>query len=233
MSLTIVASFGNDHSMFSRLLPLVVGMLALFFLKASAAITPGLLSDFEDGTTQSWSGNSNPTNIANGGPLGAGDNFLQIGGGNRFATFNLTGSYSGIVDSSVTGFQVDMMRPFGEGAIEMRLVMFGPGAGNAADRWTSSTAFTVPDDGNWATYTFSLAEADLSQVLGSDTYANMLLDVDRVMFRYDPGTPSATGVSNTGTLGIDNVTAVPEPAAYVAIFGLFGWCFAAYRRRKT
>ena len=196
---------------------------------ASGAITAGLLSDFQDGTTQGWSGGAAPSNISTGGPAGTGDRFLQIGGGNRFATFNSGLEYSGALDLSVTSIQVGLMRLATDiGSLDMRLVLFGPGTDNA---WTSTLSQAVPNDGVWRSYTFSTSEADLTQVRSDGgSYGNLVASVDRVMLRYDPGTPTDSGESASGTLGIDNVTAVPEPSL-VAMLAVPALVFGARRRR--
>ena len=65
-----------------------------------------ITSDFESGTTDGWQvGNANhpnpPTNVASGGPDGAGDNFLQAqsngggGAGSRLAFFNESADWTG------------------------------------------------------------------------------------------------------------------------------------------
>jgi hypothetical protein len=198
---------------------------------APAAISLGPLSDFQDGTFQGWSGNSDPTIIAGGGPAGSMDNYLRIGGkfANRFAIFNLTSGYNGAVDPGVTAFQADLMRPAGASDIlEMRLVLFAP---NTGIRWTSADAQTVPGDGIWRAYTFSLLESDLTQVQGSDTYDNLISNVGRVMFRHDPAPPEADGIEADGFLGIDNVAAVPEPAAPLLLTASIA--LIAFPRRKS
>ena len=53
-------------------------LLGAFFLLAASpqlarAITANQVDDFQSGTLQNWSGGSNPTNIATGGPAGTGD----------------------------------------------------------------------------------------------------------------------------------------------------------------
>lgn len=178
---------------------------------ATAQIVPGLLSDFEDATTQGWSGGASPTNMPTDGPVGSGDHWLQIGNGGNLAVFN-TG-LGGPADPSVTGFTVDMMRPDNDPvALEMRLVLFGPDIGN---RWTTVDEVIVPNDGVWRNYSFSMEEADLTQVSGSSTYASLIANVDRVMFRYDPDPASNDGTSVSGTIGLDNIVgiAIPEPSS--------------------
>ncbi len=197
-------------------------------LLTQGAINLGVLSDFEDGTVQGWSGNgSSPvSNIATGGPAGTGDNFLQFDGAVRFATKNT--SISGVLDSAVTAFTVDMMRPAGNPSLEMRLVLFGPSTG---DRWTSTNEVVVPNDGVWRNYEFSVLETDLTRVLGSNTYANLVASVNRIMFRYDPDPANSTGVAAAGNMGIDNVTAIPEPGQIVLIASLATFIFAIRRRK--
>ena len=176
---------------------------------AAADLTPGLISDFEDGSTQGWDGGASPTNIASGGPAGVGDNYLQIGNDSsavRLATFN--SSVAGIIDPTVESIQVDLLGALGQSNLDMRLVLFGPGTSN---RWTSAASQVVPSNGLWDTYTFSLAESDLTQVLGVSSYSDLLSNLNRIMLRYDPAPASAGGQSVQGTLGIDNVIALSAP----------------------
>lgn len=194
----------SPNMTFSRPYMLIIALLAAQVCTVAIAdITQGVKSDFEDGTTQGWQGNSAPTNIATGGPDGAGDNFLQIGGGNRFATYNATVPYTGLVDSDVIALEVDLMRPASDvETLPMRIVLFGPGPNV---RWTSAVPQVVPNDGVWRRYIFSVLEGDLIRVLGSGSYNDLISDVDRTMLRYDPDPPSSGGQSVGGTLGIDNV----------------------------
>jgi uncharacterized protein (TIGR03382 family) len=66
-------------------------------------------------------------------------------------------------------------------------------------------------------------------VLGSATYQDCISAVTQIMFRHDGSTPSSGGEVINGTLGIDNVTAIPTPAA-ACVLGLGGvW---VVRRRR-
>ena len=181
---------------------------------ATADLVPGLLNDFEDGL-QGWEGSGNVANIADGGPLGAGDGYLEIEPGSQghIAAFNL--GVAGAIDPDVVSVEADLMRPSGQGDLDVRFVLFGPGG---FERWTSVLAHTIPADGVWRTYDFSVLETDLSHVLGSATYEDLASDLDRIMFRYDPGTPSPTGTPGTGVLNVDNVVVVvPEPSTGLLI----------------
>src|SRR5688572_20409255 len=76
---------------YSRLVGAEMRVSLAFFLVSWLAaapalgITGGQVDDFQDGTTQGWSGMSAPTNVATGGPDGTGDRYLQISS----ATFHL------------------------------------------------------------------------------------------------------------------------------------------------
>ena len=198
---------------------------------ARGAITLGTVSDFEDGTTQGWGGGAAPTNIADGGPGGLGDNFLQVGNGGNWATHNTGPDFSGVIGAGVTSIEVDMMRP-PDGVpqvhqvVHMRLVLLGPGTG---DRWTSSASTIIPEDGVWRTYRFSTLESDLIQVQGASSYAAMAGNVDRVMFRHDP-TGSAQGTPLRGLVGLDNIRVIPEPAS--GLLGLIAGALMLGRRRR-
>lgn len=183
--------------------------LVCFSPLAGAALAPGLISDFNspgiDGR-DGWATPRNNTSIVN--------DYLEVAPAaftTRMAAFN--DSVTGSIDPTISSIDVDLMRPNGQNDIDIRLVLFGPGTNN---RWTSTTAQTVAGDGLWLRYSFSILEADLTQVLGANTYAELTNDLNRIMFRYDSGNPSADGtVGGTGIFALDNVaaTAVPLPAA--------------------
>ena len=87
--------------------------------------------------------------------------------------------------------------------------MFGPTTDD--NRWTSTVAAAVPNDGIWRNYEFSIAESDLTfvpRVASATTYDQLIADVVRVMLRHDSGSPSSRGSAIAATLGIDNVRLV-------------------------
>lgn len=215
-------------------LTLCVGLL-LFAQATRADLMPGLISDFQDGTLQDWTPpTANTTNIPDGGPNGVGDNFLEISPAksDRIAAFNE--NVNGTISPNVASIQVDMMRPQGETDLEIRLVLFGP---LSVDRWTSTDAQVVVGDGVWRSYTYSVLEPDLTKVLDlgdPNTYADLAANLNRIMFRYNAGAPDPQGtVGGTGTLGLDNVTAlaVPEPSS-LALILLGGLGCGAVRRGR-
>jgi hypothetical protein len=163
-----------------------------------------------------------PTLQAAGGPDGAGDAFLQLtsiggfGPGSHLAAYNEQANWIDDIGAlGAVAVSVDMMSPVTSSSLEMRLVLFGPvnpvSPTNLNRRWTSTVAAAVPNDGVWRKYSFSLAEADLTRVQGTDSYDAMMADVLRVMLRHDAGSPSATGTAIAAMIGIDNVQFLPAP----------------------
>ncbi len=184
------------------------------------AITAGHTDDFQDGTTLNWSGGGGEANIATGGPAGAGDKYLQYTSNSNLATYNLNQWAGDYAAPAITDVSADLMDLPTQSPLSMRIVLFGP----TGSRWTSTTATSIPADGQWHHVVFSIRQADLINVLNSgDTYAQTVGGVSRLMFRHDT-VGSSGGSPFTGSAGLDNVTAVaaPEPTslALLAMAGL-------------
>ena len=181
--------------------------------------------DFNDldplAPTLKWEGGSSPMRIASGGVSDSA--YLQISAtGFHLATKNSedrwTGNYAAL---GAMRIEVDLMTPAASLPLEMRLVLFGPEDENK--RWTSAVAQTIPNDGVWRHYVFSLAESDIVPVLTTASHASLMSDVVQVMLRYDemadgPDYQGGT-VPGAGILGIDNIqlaasTAPPTPGDF-------------------
>lgn len=217
-------------ALYSR--PSLVIMLALAAAAPQArAVNIGVQDNFQNGTVSEWYGGTLITNLS-GGPLGASDLFLNVhssatGGGNgsKVSSHNSelrwTGDY---VAAAVSAIEVDM-RNLGATTLNMRLVMFGSGS-----RWTSTTGFTLAPNSGWQHLTFPISQAALTRVLGGNTYNDSLTTINQIMFRHDGGTPSSGGEAISGTLGMDNITAVPAPGC-VPLLGVLGLALARRRAR--
>ncbi len=208
---------------FASCLFLLVGALQV----AQGDLVQGVISDFQDGTVQGWDGGT-VTNILDSGPLGGGDHSLQLangGGAGRFAMFN-TG-VNGVISPAVSAITSDILRPTGEGPAEIRLVLFD----FSGTRWTSTIAATISDNGLWNNYAFSVLESDLTRVFGSGSYADLVGNLERIMFRYDPGPPNAGGTPLNGTMNFDNISAVPEPSSMLVLVSVLAVGYSSRRRR--
>ena len=187
-----------------------LGLLALLAGAPAGAITLGQVDTFSAGTLQGWAGGSTPQNVATGGPAGADDRYLQI----RAASGNLgtenneqwAGNYA---SAGVTSLRFAVENQ-GETPLALRITLFGP---ESLTAFTSIDEFVLPAQSGWVTAEFVLSELSLVRTRGTDSLASTLAGVTRLLLRHDPDPVSAPGVQNpvTGLLGIDDVTAVPEP----------------------
>lgn len=191
------------------------------FVVASQAFAVTLNSPetFENGGTGQWSGGVSFSNVMDA-PSGGGTRALEVSTSTRLALYNQTTDYAGdFLTAGVTGVRVWMRNP-GNLPLSMRLVLH---SGNQVDRWTSSSALTLAAGSDWTLHTFSVASSDLLHVQGSQSYAESMGDVWRVMFRHDvTGSANGTNIPG-GVVRLDNIEVVPEPATISALaVGLLG-----------
>ena len=187
------------------------------------AVTLNQVDTF-DTTVLSWSGGSSSTHVPGGGPGGAGDAYLQININNfHLATHNSnqwTGNYN---SAGVNAISMDLNHSAGAGPVSLRLVVYGPGGA-----FTSTVP--TPVTSGWNSYVFSLLPADMVFLTGSGSswpgggtgvLSDTLANVSKLQIRNDPSvTPTPIGQHPqhiTATLGIDNITAVPEPITFVLL----------------
>lgn len=159
--------------------------------------------DSFDADVQNWFGADGPTHVS----TGPGQGYLQATASStveHLATYNLDGRWTGDYSSAGANLvRVAMMVPVANPPLSIRVVLFGTfGSG---DRWTSTDAAPVPNDGQWHNYAFSLLEEDLVRVQGTGAYAGLMSEVSRIMLRHNP-TPAAGGVPIAdGLLNLDDV----------------------------
>jgi len=179
-------------------------LLALVALVSPAlAITAGQVSNFQDGTTQGWVMGPVaplPTNVATGGPAGAGDKWMRAEPGAHLAFFNPSDWAGNYTSAGVLDVGIDLLNPNAntlDNIADMRVVLFGP----SGSRWSSKNFVVVPTDNVWHHYTFSLRQSDLTQVVAGDTYASTMANVQQLMFRHDNGTtPNSGGTPYLGSI---------------------------------
>jgi len=194
----------------------VVAALALSFAgRAVGSPVAGQINDFESGN-QGWTnggGAADPVNTTTGGPTGAGDNFLRVtargggGAGSRLVVFNASAPWAGnYVAPGITRLEMDL-KNFGTGPLQMRIGLEETGG----TRLVSTTPFTLAGDGQWHHATFLLDAPSLTR-MGQTPLATALTRIRQLRVFH------STGVDYQGdpiatSFGLDNVRAVPEPAA--------------------
>lgn len=213
--------------MVRRLLSTACALGAWLAAMPAAALTLGQQDGFGDTTTQGWTtGVASPVQPVvqpDGGPAGAGDAFLlvgssgQAGPGGRLVVFNQlqwAGDYPG---AGVTGISMDLNN-FGGTDLSLRLLLEGA-AGPLA---LSAAPVLLPAGSGWTPVRFDLTAAGLTATAGLEAVTQLRL--------FHGSAAVFPGEAIAATLGLDNITAVPEPAA--------GWLWAggllavAWRRRS-
>ena len=197
-----------------KALSAVLALLAgIAFSHHARAIAFGQVDTFQNGTTQGWEEGgvspNPPTNIATGGPAGAGDRYLQnissggSGGGSRMVMFNAaqwTGDY---LTRGIDRISAQLAN-FGSTTLYMRVAIRG---GSSSSVYCSSSPFIVPPDGQWRSANFDLTAAAMTNVGGANTLQEVLSNVIEVRILSAIGGASFTGDPTAATLGIDNITA--------------------------
>lgn len=199
---------------------------------ACHAVTLGQVDTFQDGTTQNWVINPLglgtppsivlPTNMATGGPSGAGDRFLQltsIGGnaaGSRLVAVNINQWAGDYLAAGIGAITMDLNN-FGATDLALRLLFENPTGGPPTDVAFSTAAVVVPAQGGWVHAVFPITVTSLTAETGS--VADALSTATWIRIFHNPA-PGFGGPFNgpppvVALLGVDNITAVaavPEPA---------------------
>lgn len=203
-------------------------LIAITFVGAASlayGITSGQIDDFQDGATEAWtdgSGGSNVANISSDGPAGLNDHYLQVssgsfGGAARMLTFNTSQWLGNYVAAGVSGVRMDL-KNFGSSAIPIHIAIREGNGTSGTPGYASSIAFSLPADGQWHQALFSLDAASLTAINSPQPLAVDLLNV--ADFRLLSSTvPSTIGDAINARIGVDNITAVPEPPT-IAILGM-------------
>ena len=133
--------------------------LLLLLVRPADAVIVGQIDDFQDGTTANWTngaiiGITPVTNIATGGPAGAGDRFIQItsdgsGPGGRLTVFNRDQWLGDYVSGGIKAVEVDLRN---QGAVNLSIrLAFKNGPGNGVPGYLSQV-MSLPDRRRLATF---------------------------------------------------------------------------------
>lgn len=205
------------------------GLLAL----PAAAVTLGLTDSFSGGVTAGWTsggGSPNPpTGVASGGPAGAGDGFLRIdssgrpGPGGRLIAFSSdpwAGNYSA---AGITGITMDVKNL---GATDLSLRLYFE---NALTSAYSLQAIPLPAGSGWTPVHFDIRVPALSAAAA----ATLASATDFRIYSSALAVAPQASPFVAASLGIDNVSAVPEPGAGLLMaLGLASLLAAPALRRR-
>jgi hypothetical protein len=183
------------------------------------AVVFGQIDDFENGTRMNWQHGDNPpapnppnpSNVADGGPNGAGDNYLRnysLGGSgehSRQIMFNenqWSGNYVAAGVTRISGF----MRNLGTTNLNMRLAFEGGGS-----QWGSTNAIQIPAGAGWTPVTFQLTPSAVTRLNGDATLTETLSAVNVLRILSRQAGPDWRGESIVSVLGMDAMRAMRLP----------------------
>jgi hypothetical protein len=233
------------HPAIRSSLPLAA-LAAALVSSPAFAITLGQVDDFQGGGFSGWDPNNYVmvANVANAGPLGAGDHALQADFSNRFVFYNQTtrwtGNYTaaGVVRIS---FDVQHQNDFPL-ALRLGIANGTFGQVGSGDTYVTGSTIAVPNDGQWRRITFDVAAADfvpsLGNTNGTPDAAVALTNVTHLRILHNPIPGDFVGESIEGSFRLDNITAaaaaIPEPSsAVLAALALGAGSFVRRRCRRT
>lgn len=201
-------------------LPATLCLLNLFAAPAQA-VTVGQIDDFQDLTAQGWTGGTKnpnpPVNVANGGLLGGGDAYLKLtsnggsGAGSRLVGFNQTEWAGDYLSAGVNALTMDLNN-LGATDLFIRLAINGSGG-----EFSTTAGVPLAAANGWDNFLFDLTPGAWTSVGGADINAT-LGNVSQLRILHAPSPIFRGGLNIDAMLGVDNISAVPVPAA-VWLFG--------------
>ncbi len=204
-----------------------------------ADVIAGYKDNFEAGAAGWTNGIAPHPGTALGGPGGASDHYLRVtadgvGSSSRLVVFNRSSQWTGnYVAAGVSTISIDL-KNFGTTPLSIRIAV-KDGLLLTSSGYATTVAFSLPVDSQWHHAVFSLDSSALTAIGSPPALGTLLQSVPEVRILHSTS-PALVGTPIVSSLGIDNVTAVPEPstAAMLAASSLcllvgMGW---TWRRGK-
>jgi hypothetical protein len=207
---------------------------------AHGQVTLGQVDDFQDGTVHGWRVGgvqhpAPPSNLATGGPGGAGDAFLRLtalggaGPGSRLSAFN-TAQWAGDYGAAGVGVITMDVQNFGPEELSLRLALLDP-MGGAPTNFAITAAVVVPAGSGWMSAAFAIDAASLIVLQG--TAGGALGNATELRLFHNPNadypSPPMGPPSVNAVVGVDNIRAVPGVGAAWVVVG--GGVLVGRRRR--
>jgi len=201
----------------------------------AAAVNLGEIDDFSV-SAEGWFTGGGPMGIPltpstvfpDGGPNGTGDAYMQLvstgvsGPGSRLVVINdnqWTGNY---IAAGITAIEMDV-RNFGNTDLTLRLLFEDPAGAPPANVAVTTMGKPLPAGSGWTHVRFSITPGDLTAINGDVTAALSGTTFFRLFHNVPVAFGPVTGPDAiAATLGVDNISAVPEPAAVASMLAGLG-----------
>lgn len=213
----------------------------------AGAVSVGEIDTFS-GSIEAWFAGGGPMGAtppnsprleSGGGPGGAADPYLRIsangnagGEGSRLAAMNASQWAGDYLAAGITAIEMDVNN-FGPSDITLRLLFEDPTTGPPLNVAATTFGEVLPANSGWRRVQFAIAPGDLTAVDGNATAA---LTGTTILRLFHNGTANFPPNPIAADLGVDNISAVPEPAAMTSMLaglGLLGVSTWIRRRRKV
>jgi len=214
---------------------IVCGFLALPNARAGVAL--GQIDTFQDGTTDNWAnGGTQPIIVPNGGPDGAGDDFLEVtadgsGENGKLTVFNTSQWLGDYVDQGIDEISMDLEN-LGSVTLNIRIAFKSTTSGGTVPGYLSE-AVSLPADDQWHDEIFQLTAATMIPI-DSPAAFNTFFDDGEAEIRIinETGAANLDGDPVVSQLGVDNIQALPEPAiTSLLLLVAGGWI--VFRRKRA
>jgi hypothetical protein len=190
----------------------------------AGAITLGTVNTFETDSTEGWhvmgSHPNPPLVVDTGGPAGSGDGYLELtaiggnGAGSRLAVISGTAWHGNYLAAGVGFVELDAINR-GATPLQLRLYL-DANPGLVGDEALSTVALSLPANNTWTHLRFPVTPGALT---GANPTATLQGVTEFRLFHGVDAVFPPLGV--VALLGVDNITAVPEPGT------LWLWAMAA------
>lgn len=172
------------------------------------------------------------------GPGGPADEFLRISADGTsqnglLVTFNQAQWAGDYLAEEVVAVAA-LLNNTSDEPLHVRLAFGDNNAPRLGGTWYASiAAVDLPPMSGWTQAVFPIGSTDLVQVQGAASYESVMSNVVTLRILHEFG-PAAQGDSLIGVLGIDEITALPEPGAIAApSAGVAALAVLARRRRAA
>jgi len=205
---------------------LLATAIPIFAPSFSHGITLGQIDSFEDGTKQGWEAGPS-LQILSGGPGGPNDHYIKLmpggsGPGMLLQISNGTQWSGNYLAAGVTGVEMDLIN-FATDAMPMRVAI-----GNGTTGYGSTTAISLPADGQWHHLTFAISAASMTAGTQAAPFGQVISNVPTLNV-FDSNTTQIPASGLNG-FGLDNIHAIPEPSTIcLAVSATIG--LVLFRRR--